>query len=125
MEGKADIKTDYKTGIYNGSCKKVIFKTVCPVYGCKNSNKIISWKCSYSGHDLYIYEDGILSCDNPKGLYGKITDWIFNCGEHNFKYPSYQALIHSLSNLLSLDACDEDFIDNCLIALFKMKKEFK
>ena len=117
MEGKATIKSGFKN---HGSCKRVRLRMGCPVVGCKNSNKIISWKCSTSGHDLYIYEDGILSCDNPEGLYGKITDWIFNCGEHHFKHPSIRSIYWSL---LSSDAADEDFIENCTEALIKMKKQ--
>ena len=121
MYGKA-----YCTGtdshISTGS--RIILKAPCPVEGCPNSDSIITWKCKDSGHYIYIYDDGFLGCeDRSIGFYGRIDKWRFDCGNHDFKYPSFHGLVNMFSFVgrASADA-DEDFVVNLGEAVIKFRR---
>ncbi len=116
MEGKAEINSPYYySGIYNSSSRKVRFRSGCPVSGCKNSNSDILWYCNLNHHPLYLHDDAILSCDDSRGLYGNIFNWKFNCGEHDYKYASYQSVLGTLSILGHFT--DYDFIEKIMIKI--------
>ena len=117
MYGKAYFDGDSDSHISTGS--RIKLKAPCPVEGCPNSNRIITWKCKDFGHDIYIYDDGYLGCeDRSIGYYGRIDKWRFNCGEHDFRYPSIQSLLCTIS--LWTEA-DEDFLRNLSLALAFIK----
>ena len=117
MYGKGYFDGDSDSHISTGS--RIKLKAPCPVEGCPNSNRIITWKCKGFGHDIYIYDDGYLGCeDRSIGYYGRIDKWRFNCGEHDFRYPSIQSLLCTIS--LWTEA-DEDFLRNLSLALAFIK----
>jgi hypothetical protein len=122
MYGKADC-TEW-THSHSSAGSRIKLKAPCPVGGCPNSNSIITWKCEYNGHDLYIYDDGFLECeDRSEGLCGRIDKWRFDCGNHLFEYPSFPGLVNMISFMgrASADA-DEDFVVNLGEAVIKFRR---
>jgi hypothetical protein len=103
--------------------RKVRFYAGCPVQGCKNSNSSIYWYHAPDNGKMYIYDDGFLECEDceTKGL---IIDWLFDCGDHDYEYASYQGFLNMIAVLGHLEA-DEDFVDDCLEAGRKQRKRFK
>ena len=118
MYGKAYFDGDSDSHISTGS--RIKLKAPCPVEGCPNSNSIITWKCDgVSDHYIYIYDDGFLECeDRSTGFYGRIDKWRFNCGEHDFRYPSIRSLLYTISFMRRTEA-DEDFLRNLSLAVIK------
>ena len=102
------------------SNRKVRLYAGCPIKGCVNSNKAIYWKCPCD-HELFIHDNGFLSCCY---IEGSIINWKFKCGAHDYEYASFQGFLNMLSVLGHLTA-DEDFFDECLEAVRKMRKQFK
>ena len=108
MYGKAYCTEGRDSYPFAGS--RIKLKAPCPVEGCPNSNRIITWKCKDNGHDLYIRDDGLLECeDRSTGVCGRIDKWRFNCGNHDFKYPSFPGLVHMILFMVNTVE-DEDFL---------------
>ena len=113
---------------HSSAGSRIKLKAPCPVEGCPNSNSIITWKCKDNGHDLYIYDDGFLECeDRSTGLCGRIDKWRFDCGNHLyhlFKYPSLHGLVNMFSFVgrASADA-DKDFFVNLGKAVIKILED--
>jgi len=91
--------------------------TDCPKYRiCSNNN--IKWQRTICGHQLYIDEDGDISCEqkcsNPD-IYIFIQNATFNCGsskhEKNVKFDRIE-LLQQLSKQLSMIICSCVKINN-------------
>ena len=123
MFGKANC-TETKIS-HPSAGSRIKLKAPCPVEGCPNSNSIITWKCDVSDHYIYIYDDGFLGCeDRSTGFYGRIDKWRFNCGEHDFQYPSFPGLANMVS-ILSNIVVDGVFSRNLIRALSKFADNLK
>ena len=116
MYGKAYCTEGRDSYPFAGS--RIKLKAPCPVEGCPNSNRIITWKCKDNGHDLYIRDDGLLECeDRSTGVCGRIDKWRFNCGKHyDFRYPSYERLLDMIFFIRRTEV-DKAFLRNLEWAL--------
>lgn len=81
---------------------KYLFKAPCPVLGCKNSSKDISfqWYHADCGKKMYVRSDGYLVCDC--GQDGEMIDWNYKCEYHDYEQASEQGLLLALSVLATL-----------------------
>lgn len=119
MYGKAYFDGDSDSHISTGL--RFMLKAPCPVEGCPNSNNIITWKCDICGNYLLISDDGFLGCGGWRNcFYGRIDKCRFNCGEHDFRYPSYQGLYYMISYIGSSQG-DKALLRN----FFKAVENFK
>ena len=81
----------------------------CPVKGCRNNQTSYRWRhCICGGHER-ITNQGKIYCLKC-GTDGLFTDWLFNCGAHDFEYASSQGLCHALSVVCQIDTKNQPFI---------------
>ena len=78
--------------------EEVDFKSGCPVAGCSNNRKLLSW--THHNCDAYetIDSEGTVKCKNGHNL-GPFFSLKYKCEGHNnvFKYGKYTAFLAALS----------------------------
>ena len=88
---------------------EIDFVSPCPVQGCINNNTTHKWSHYNCGGHERITNQGKIYCLKC-GTDGLFTDWLFNCGAHDFEYASAQGLCHALSVMAQLDTKNQLFI---------------
>ena len=92
---------------------EIDFVSPCPVEECKNNETPIRWSHYNCGGHERITNKGTIYCLKC-GTDGLFTDWLFNCGAHDFKYASNQGFLHSLIIMSRLVTKDQRFINSLM-----------
>ena len=73
------------------------FESGCPIEGCPNKRKLISWKHGSCGAEQTIDCDGFVQCKNGHFL-GEFYLLGYSCGEHqDFGKQTISSILESLS----------------------------
>ncbi|XP_078659858.1 uncharacterized protein LOC144904657 [Branchiostoma floridae x Branchiostoma belcheri] len=101
-------------------------KIPCPVSGCSGKGTS-GWVCSVDEDDMYIDEDGYLSCESYSH-YAKIVNWRFDCGargsgsKHNYqRYQSadLEGFTHALAIAMgTLNAAGADWVKTLVQSIY-------
>lgn len=93
---------------------EIDFVFPCPVEGCKNNNRCYRWTHHNCGGYEKITNEGVIYCVKCGSTDGLLTDWKFNCGEHDFIYPSAQELMRALYVMAQLNTDNQLFINKLM-----------
>ena len=82
---------------------EIDFISSCPVAGCSNNNNTsrFRWKHKSCGNYEKLNGYGILRCVGCQEK-GPLTDWLFDCGNHNYEPASDQGIENMLSVIAGL-----------------------
>ena len=86
---------------------EIDFISPCPVEKCKNKNKMYRWlHVNCSGREK-LSSEGEIRCLECK-THGPFVDWLFDCGEHDYKEVSAQGVAHALGIMAQIAVAPEE-----------------
>ena len=103
---------------------EIDFISPCPVDQCKNKNKMYRWLHNNCGGREKLNSEGHLRCLKCSKK-GPFVDWLFDCGEHEYREVSAQGIAHALGVMaqIAVEESEQAFIATTTIKLMQQMQE--